>query len=116
MLGFLEELKGESKLFDECTKVIRGWELTADEEEKKKELSADKKLGGDTKATFQQVLGYLGVAIDTVCNFKEKIIAFLTKNYRKYQRLYLQEKKNSIKLYKNIWGEIKIRLVILQMQ
>ncbi len=106
-LGFLAALSGQPKFIDECSQQVPGWEAAAPEEESNN--NTERELGGETSSTLQKVLGYLGVAIDAICNFKDKIIAFLTKRYRRYMRLFMQGK--TTKRFKwslsGMWDTIK---------
>jgi len=88
ILGFVAELSGQPAAIDECSQQVKGWESAATEENG----DTEKQVGGETSTTFQKVLGYLGKAIDAVCNFKENIIGWLTKSFRRYIRLFIQGK------------------------
>jgi len=89
-LGFIQALSGAENLIDSCTKLVPGWESATDDEEKSGD-STDNQVASQ-QSTFQLILPYLTKAIDAVCNFKEKIITYLTGKFRRYIRLFLQGK------------------------
>jgi hypothetical protein len=93
ILGFLAQLGGNEALVLKCSGQFPTWEQAQIKETSSSE-STDAQVGGD-HSTFTKVLNFLGSAITTICNFKEKIISFLFKRFRRYRRLFLQGKIRS---------------------
>lgn len=105
ILGFITALGGQEKLITECSAQFPGWESasTAQTDTTQTEMAG-------TPTTFQTVLKYLGMAIDAICNFKDNIIEFLTKKFRRYVRLFLQGKvrgRFGRGFFSGIWNGIK---------
>ncbi len=93
LLGCVAELSGQPAFIDECSKQVPGWESAGVTEDKdvaaKKAESTDEVLKSEVP-TWKKILGYLGTAINIVCTLKSKIIDFLTKKRRRWNRLFAQ--------------------------
>ncbi len=97
VMGFLSVLGGNEKLFTECSKVVKGWEVEGTN--KKLMDSAEGELK-PSNTVLQTVLKYLGKGIDIACKYFradiEKWFESKLKKYRRYLRLFLQGKAEGL--------------------
>jgi len=95
-LGTMAAMSGQAEFIDGCLKLVPGL-ATVDAEEEASPDSSSKSVASSDSSTWTSILHYLGVGINVVCMFKDKIMSlFMRKKklfMRRNRKLFLQGKK-----------------------